>query len=105
MPYIHSGKGEELQGIFEALKIAAKSPSTEDWVKMETVAEKVSLRINDTEKPVVPDVSGMPLRDALFILENKGLKVNYNGKGHVLEQSLTPGAPLTPNATINLVLG
>jgi cell division protein FtsI (penicillin-binding protein 3) len=105
MPYIHSGKGEELQGIFEELKIAAKSPSTEDWIKMETVAEKVSLRINDTEKPVVPDVSGMPLRDALFILENKGLKVNYNGKGHVLEQSLTPGSPLTPNATINLVLG
>jgi cell division protein FtsI (penicillin-binding protein 3) len=105
LPYINAGKGEELQEIFEELKIAAKSPSTEDWVKTEAVAEKVNLRINNTDKPVVPDVSGMPLRDALFILENKGLKVNYNGKGRVLEQSLTPGAPLTPNATINLVLG
>ena len=105
LPYISAGKGEELQEIFDELKISAKSPTTEDWVKTETVAEKVNLKINDTEKPVVPDVSGMPLRDALFILENKGLKVNYNGKGRVQVQSLTPGTPLTPNATINLVLG
>jgi cell division protein FtsI (penicillin-binding protein 3) len=105
LPYINAGKGEELQEIFEELKIATKSPSAEDWIKTEAIADKVNLKINDTDKPVVPDVSGMPLRDALFILENKGLKVNYNGKGRVLEQSLTPGAPLTPNATINLVLG
>lgn len=105
MPYINAGKGEELQGIFEELGIKAKSPSAEDWIKPSLVAEKFDLKINDTEKPVVPDVSGMPLRDALFILENKGLKVNYSGKGRVKEQSLNPGAPLTPNATINLVLG
>ena len=47
----------------------------------------------------------MPLRDALFILENKGLKVNYKGKGRVIEQSLAPGTQLGKNATINLVLG
>lgn len=105
MPYISAGNGEELQGIFEELNISAKSPSAEDWIKAEVVAEQVQLRINDIEKPVVPDVSGMPLRDALFILENKGLKVNYYGKGRVQVQSLTPGTPLTPNITINLVLG
>lgn len=105
MPFISAGKGEELQGIFEELKISAKSPSSEDWIKAEVVAEQISLKINDTDKPVVPDVSGMPLRDALFILENKGLKVNYFGKGRVQVQSLTPGTPLTPNTTINLVLG
>jgi cell division protein FtsI (penicillin-binding protein 3) len=105
MPFISAGKGEELQGIFEELKISAKSPSSEEWIKTEVVAEQISLKINDTDKPVVPDVSGMPLRDALFILENKGLKVNYFGKGRVQVQSLTPGTPLTPNSTINLVLG
>ena len=67
--------------------------------------EKIDLKINDTEKPVVPDVSGMPLRDALFILENKGLKVNYQGRGRVIEQSIIPGAKLIPNTIINLVLG
>lgn len=105
MPYITGGKGEELQGILDELGFSAKSPSSEDYIKASLNAEKIELKINDTEKPVVPDVSGMPLRDALFVLENKGLKVNYKGKGRVLEQSLLPGTQLTPNTTINLVLG
>ena len=105
IPYIKAGKGEELQEIFEHIGIKAKTPSAEDWVKPTLAEERVSFQINNTEKPVVPDVSGMPLRDALFILENKGLKVNYNGRGRVIEQSLTPGTQLTPNTTINLVLG
>lgn len=105
MPYISAGKGEELQEIFDELGIKVKSPSTEDWVKASLISENFDLRINETEKPTVPDVSGMPLRDALFVLENKGLKVNYSGKGRVVEQSLAPGTQLSPNATINLVLG
>ena len=105
MPYVSAGKGEELQGIFDELGVVAKTPSTEDWIKASMVSEKIELQINDTEKAVVPDVSGMPLRDALFVLENKGLRVNYKGKGRVLEQSMTPGSKLTPDATINLVLG
>ncbi|MBA4299577.1 cell division protein FtsI (penicillin-binding protein 3) [Algoriphagus alkaliphilus] len=105
MPYVTAGKGEELQGIFDELGIKVKSPSTEDWVKASLISENFDLRINETGKPTVPDVSGMPLRDALFVLENKGLKVNYSGKGRVVEQSLAPGTQLSPNATINLVLG
>lgn len=105
MPLISSGKGEELQGILDELGVDVKSPSVEDYIKSSLVAEKVELKINDTEKSVVPDVSGMPLRDALFVLENKGLKVNYKGKGRVLEQSISPGTQLAPNSTINLVLG
>jgi cell division protein FtsI (penicillin-binding protein 3) len=105
LPEVGSGKGEELQGIFDQLGIKAKTPSAEDWVTVAVANEKFNLQINDTEKPVVPDVSGMALRDALFILENKGLKVNYYGKGRVIGQSITPGARLVPNTIINLVLG
>lgn len=105
LPKVGAGKGEELQGILEHLGIQAKSPSAEDWISAVVSEDKLNLKINDTEKPLVPDVSGMPLRDALFILENKGLKVNYNGKGRVIEQSILPGSKLTPNSTINLILG
>lgn len=105
IPVIKAGKGEDLQEIFEHLGISAKSPAAEEWVKPTLVAERLDLKINETDKPVVPDVTGMPLRDALFILENKGLRVNYNGTGRVIQQSILPGTQLTPNTTINLVLG
>ncbi len=104
-PYVASGKGEELQGIFEYLKLPLKSPSQEDWVVTSSLAGQVQLQQTETENAVVPNVSGMSLRDALYILENKGLKVNFNGKGKVLTQSISPGTPLAPNSTIDLVLG
>ncbi|MEY2793495.1 MAG: hypothetical protein RJA76_1487, partial [Bacteroidota bacterium] len=39
----------------------------------------------------VPSVIGMNLRDALFTLENRGLKVRANGMGKVVAQSIAPG--------------
>ncbi|MCM0059819.1 MAG: transpeptidase family protein [Algoriphagus sp.] len=104
-PYVASGKGEELQGIFDYLKLPLKSPSQEDWVLASSLAGQVQLHQSVTAIALVPNVSGMSLRDALYILENKGLKVNFNGKGKVLTQSISPGTPLSPNATIDLVLG
>lgn len=42
-------------------------------------------------KSHVPDVKGMGARDAVFMLESRGLKVIINGRGKVVEQSLAPG--------------
>ncbi|MDA0313690.1 MAG: penicillin-binding protein [Bacteroidetes bacterium] len=104
-PYVATGKGEELQSIFDYLKLPLKFPSQEDWVAASTSTGQIQLQLVETEKAVVPNVAGMSLRDALYLLENKGLKVNFNGKGRVLIQSISPGTRLTPNTTIDLVLG
>lgn len=105
LPFVKAGKAEEVHQILEQLGVKANAVQTDDWVKVVAQDNRVGWKINDTEKAMVPDVSGLPLRDALFILENKGLKVNYSGKGLVQEQSLEPGTKLLPNTTINLVLG
>jgi cell division protein FtsI (penicillin-binding protein 3) len=52
----------------------------------------------------VPSVIGMNLRDALFALENRGLKVRANGSGRVVSQSIAPGSPLQKNSMLNIVL-
>jgi cell division protein FtsI (penicillin-binding protein 3) len=105
LPYIQAGKVEELQEIFDEFGLKSNTMNSEEWVTTVASDTSVKLQINDTDKAIVPDVSGLPLRDALFILENKGLQVNYSGKGRVKAQSLVPGTKLSPNATINLVLG
>jgi cell division protein FtsI (penicillin-binding protein 3) len=43
-------------------------------------------------KKVIPSVVGMGLKDALYLLENRGLRVTFSGYGKVITQSLTPGA-------------
>ncbi|MBN3583933.1 transpeptidase family protein [Algoriphagus aestuarii] len=105
IPFIKAGRGGELNEIFEELGVKAGAANAEEWVKMVSTSDQIQWQNNETDKAQIPDVSGLPLRDALFILENKGLKVNYSGKGVVKSQSLSPGSTLTQNATINLVLG
>lgn len=105
LPSVAAGKGEELKEIFDYLKLPATAMAGVDWVAPSTISNSISLQVIDTEKPLVPDVTGMSLRDALYLLENKGLKVNFNGRGRVIGQSLSPGSPLLPNSTIDLVLG
>ena len=57
----------------------------------------------DTGK--VPDVRGMGLSDALYLLESLGLKVTHSGYGAVRTQSIEPGAALkSNNLTIHLTL-
>ncbi len=104
-PFIPAGRAEEIHQILEELGLKANPTQSEEWVKTVAIGESIQWQSNDTDKPIVPDVSGLSLRDALFILENKGLRVSYSGKGRVQNQSMTPGSALVPNATINLVLG
>lgn len=53
----------------------------------------------------VPDVRGMGATDAIFILENVGLRVKIKGIGKVKEQSLPPGSGYSRGAYVYLTLG
>lgn len=62
------------------------------WVKASNGDTlKVSAKHLSTDDSVVPDVRGMGLRDALYILESRGLEVGISGAGSVRSQSLAPG--------------
>jgi hypothetical protein len=59
----------------------------------------------DIDKSKVPDVRGMGLSDALYLLESLGMKVTHSGHGAVRTQSIEPGASLkSNNRTIHLTL-
>jgi cell division protein FtsI (penicillin-binding protein 3) len=46
----------------------------------------------------------MTLRNALYVLENKGFKVSFEGAGKVISQSVQPGARTIRNRNIGLLL-
>ena len=53
----------------------------------------------------VPNVVGMGLNDALYILEQQGLSVTHSGYGRVVRQSLAPGSkPQNNGRKIHLTL-
>ncbi len=59
----------------------------------------------ETSRSIVPDVNGMGLRDALYILENSGLHVTVSGNGKVVAQSLQAGNKITKGQRIHIQLG
>jgi len=58
----------------------------------------------DVKESIVPDVAGMGVKEALFLLENAGLKVLLRGAGEVVEQSLPAGTKFKKGQTISLTL-
>jgi cell division protein FtsI (penicillin-binding protein 3) len=57
------------------------------------------------EGNLVPNVIGMGLKDALYLLENKGLRVESSGKGMVKHQSPVPDTPFKKGQTVKIDLG
>ncbi|PWK19124.1 cell division protein FtsI (penicillin-binding protein 3) [Xanthomarina spongicola] len=53
-----------------------------------------------TYKTIMPNVVGLPLMDALALLENMGLKVQSQGVGTVKSQSLDKGLKIKKNQTV-----
>jgi cell division protein FtsI (penicillin-binding protein 3) len=48
----------------------------------------------------VPDLSGMGLRDAVYVLENLGMDVKVEGSGKVVKQSINSGKNIDNQAII-----
>ena len=60
------------------------------------------MKINSKQ---VPNVAGMGLQDALYILENLGLDVQIIGsKGMVVKQSIPPGTRINGSMIVKLQL-
>ena len=50
----------------------------------------------------MPNVKGMGVKDALFILENMGLSVELKGRGTVLSQSINSGSRISNGDLVTL---
>ena len=76
-----------------------------EWVTVEsTETGQTNLREAHLSPNRVPNVIGMDISDAVYLLENMGLKTDFTGQGTVKEQSLRPGDTINSNRTIHLTL-
>ena len=53
-------------------------------------------------KTIMPDVTGLPVMDAIVLLENMGMRVKVEGNGTIISQSVSKGTKLKQPQTINL---
>jgi len=114
VPLVRAGLQQEIALVCDRIGLPGQTHATggEEWVRATAavdtafVARTVSLRPDASvaHPGRMPDVRGLTLRDALFLLENRGLKVQASGTGRVREQSVAPGEFAKRGLVVGLML-
>ena len=106
--YSSYGMKNDYQSIFSYMNINYKDSAPGGyWRNMSMQNNGASLFIVDSSLDkvrITPDVTGMGLKDAVYMLENKGLIVEAKGRGRVLNQSLIAGTNFIKGQKISLML-
>ncbi len=103
LPNYDVGAQEDFSQALRYLGLPVINESPTDFVVIRSNADSLFFDRRTLPGNIVPSVEGMGLRDALFILENRGLKVQFSGMGKVTRQSIRPGTRIN-GQTIKLTL-
>ena len=69
-----------------------------------TVKLKLRKIKSDLQSHIMPSLIGMNLSDVIYLLENHGLKVKFNGYGSVVNQSIKKGEIFQKGSVIKIKL-
>ncbi|MCP4440542.1 MAG: transpeptidase family protein [Aureispira sp.] len=105
LPDLQVGYKPDLKVVMEYLDMPFDDQSNTIWTVGVRDSATLNLLTRNFFDDKVPNVVGMGLRDALFLLENRKLRVNVVGSGKVKSQSVKPGRNVKSVQTITLVLG
>ena len=101
-PEAGNGFRSDINEVLGDLKVRYRRTSKDEWVATRESGDTIRLVGVDLKQGLVPDVRGMSLRDAIYLLENSGLRVRYSGKGRVLRQSPAHGARVYEGSVVSL---
>ena len=93
-PYTYSGHYAELNTVLTTLGVPHTVEGDAEWVVTSAGDSLVTMMpraIPGDALHLVPNVMGMGLKDAIYLLENSGLTVQVVGRGMVRKQSIQPG--------------
>jgi len=96
LPTYQVGYASDMMEVMKSLGLNYDNRSSGEWaILMPEEGDDVSMQDRKLDKGVVPNVVGMGVRDAIFILENRGMSVKVNGFGRVRDQSVSAGTKLS----------
>jgi cell division protein FtsI (penicillin-binding protein 3) len=101
-PEVGNGYREDINEVLKNLDVKYRRTADDDWVATRESGDTIRLAGLKFQKGLVPDVRGMSLRDAIYVLENSGLRVRYSGKGKVARQSPEHGARYSVGTVVSL---
>lgn len=108
-PKVISTKSNELNGLAKAFSLPVNKTDSDKYVTQNYKdTTRISLSATSIEsqlkKGVMPNLTGLSAKDALYLLENHGLYVRIVGFGSVKKQSIEAGQKVGKGNKITLTL-
>lgn len=110
VPKVKSGDINESKYVLDALRLRAqaefknKKKDQPVWGTAQHLPNSIQLSEAELLQDFMPAVVGMGAKDAVYLLESRGLKVNLSGAGKVHSQSIAQGARIRKGQTVALQL-
>ncbi|MGQ8336393.1 penicillin-binding protein [Sunxiuqinia sp. A32] len=105
-PVVKPGFAEDILRTADELDLdIPEEKANSTFIKVNSDQDNLDISQLTIQEGLVPDVRGMGSRDALYLLENSGLKVKMKGIGKVRKQSLPAGNKIRKGQTIYIDLG
>ncbi len=110
IPNVKSGEVNETKYVLDALKVQNREQFTpigfgrKAWGTAQQSSNAVIITERMTLKNFMPGVIGMGAKDAVYLLESKGLKVSLSGMGKVQSQSIPQGTRIVKGQTVTIQL-
>lgn len=105
IPDTKNGNLKETAYILDELDIKYNKPGNNiEWCKASDESDNVLLSELNINEKLIPNVRGMGAKDAVFLLEERGLRVRLSGMGKVVSQNIPPGNTARKGQTITLTL-
>jgi cell division protein FtsI (penicillin-binding protein 3) len=104
--YFYAGYTKDIKNVFLKLNVSYKDSVMQNtWTHVYAENAMPVMKGTEVRQKTMPNVKGMGLKDALYLLENMGVKVVSKGRGKIINQSIPAGTPLTKGWTIYVELG
>lgn len=100
-----AGRKKDIAKVLDELDILNGFAFTKsEYVEAKPDEDGLELSNREIKKGLVPNVRGMGATDAVYLLENNGLRVSVRGRGKVKSQSVKAGSKIQRGQNIVLVL-
>jgi cell division protein FtsI (penicillin-binding protein 3) len=103
--YLYAGMAMDMKKILTDIGMNYQDSSGKSEYKMMTdINHEPVVKSQQLIKNRMPDVKGLGLKDVLFLLENRDVRVYAKGRGKVIAQSVNAGAQLAKGQTVVIQL-
>ncbi len=101
----YAGSKKDMARVMGKLKLGFRdSASNAAYVAVKGEARDLVVTAKSTPLNLMPELNGMGLKDAVYVCENMGLKLNIRGKGKVMAQSISAGLPVVKGQLVEVEL-